>query len=445
MSVSLENAPNTVAALDKPSAHGTLSLRANFSWMFLGNTCHAGCQWGVLMVLAKNGNPEMVGQFALGLAVTAPVFMLANLQLRGIQATDARDEYRFGDFLGLRLLTTVLALLIVVSVAHLTGYRKELAAIVIAVGVGKALDSLGEVFYGLIQKHEQMDRIAKAKMITGFLSLGGMAAGIALTGNLLWGAVGWAIAPLLTLVCYIFRAASDVIRMSLVTRLSTFDALRPRWNLNVLARLTWLALPLGCVMMLSSLSTNIPRYFVERYLGEGNLGIFAAMGYTMVAGTMVVLSLAHSASPRLARYFAAGDRAAFIALLSKLLGIGVLLGAVALLVVVVAGRPILATLYTPEYAQYMDVFILLTLAAALGFVSSFLGTALTPTRRFKTQFLINLIAISTLLCLCALFVPTYGLVGAATAGVVVAAIRLVAYSTLIYWVLPPKRISGNSP
>jgi len=52
-------------------------LRVNFSWTLVGNIVYAGCQWGMLTVLAKIGTTEMVGQFALGLAITAPVFMFS--------------------------------------------------------------------------------------------------------------------------------------------------------------------------------------------------------------------------------------------------------------------------------------------------------------------------------------------------------------------------------
>jgi len=85
-----------------------LSLRANFLWTFVGNAVYAACQWGMLVVLAKLGTPEMVGQFALGLAVTAPVLMFFNLQLRAVQSTDSQDEYSFEHYLGLRLVTTIL-------------------------------------------------------------------------------------------------------------------------------------------------------------------------------------------------------------------------------------------------------------------------------------------------------------------------------------------------
>lgn len=72
-----------------------LSLRQNFSWTFVGNVVYAACQWGMLVALTKLGTPEMVGQFTLGLAVTSPVFLFSNLQLRTLMATDAKQEYHF--------------------------------------------------------------------------------------------------------------------------------------------------------------------------------------------------------------------------------------------------------------------------------------------------------------------------------------------------------------
>ena len=48
----------------------------------------------------------------------------------------------------------------------------------------------------------------------------------------------------------------------------------PIWSSGRLWQLAWVALPLGIVQMLFSLSGNVPRYFIERYRGPGELGIF---------------------------------------------------------------------------------------------------------------------------------------------------------------------------
>src|SRR5208283_4635069 len=143
------------------------------------------CNWGILMVLAKLGSPEWVGQFALGLALTAPVIMLTNLQLRVIQATDARREYRFGHYLALRLVTTALSLFVIAGIA--CGYRLGTALVILAVGLAKAFASLSDVVYGLLQAHERMDRIALSMMIKGQLSLAALGATVFFTGSIVWG------------------------------------------------------------------------------------------------------------------------------------------------------------------------------------------------------------------------------------------------------------------
>src|SRR5467141_2714208 len=91
-----------IADLPTSATEGTrspTSLRSSVQWSLIGNVFYSACQWAILIVLAKLGSPESVGQFALGLALTAPIMLFANLQLSALQATDARREFRFGHYL----------------------------------------------------------------------------------------------------------------------------------------------------------------------------------------------------------------------------------------------------------------------------------------------------------------------------------------------------------
>ncbi|MGB7895089.1 MAG: oligosaccharide flippase family protein [Microcoleus sp.] len=412
-----------------------LTLRRNFSWTFTGNLVYAASQWGMLVVLAKLGSPEMVGQFTLGLAVTAPVIMFTNLQLRGVQATDAKGEYVFSDYLGLRLIGTGLALLIIAGITLKAGYRWETSLVILAIALAKAFESISDVFYGLIQQHERMDRIAIALMIKGPLSLLLLGIGVSLTGSVVGGAIGLAIAWGLVLFGWDLRNGRLILKNSSYRRegedLLVADAepansqnpLYPRWHRKTLGKLVWLALPLGFVMMLISLNTNIPRYFIERYLGERELGIFAAMSYLMVVGQMVVSALAESASPRLAKYYAAGNSTAFRTLLLKLVGVGLMLGAGGVFVAVVAGRPILTLLYKPEYAERSDLFAWLMVAAAMGYVSSFLGYGMTAARYFRVQMPLFVLVTGSCAIACFWLIPTQGVRGAAIALIVGAIVQ----------------------
>ena len=78
-----ESAELSAAARASVSQNPVLgaSLRWNFSWTFVGNVVYSACQWAMLVVLAKIGNPEMVGQYGLAMAIATPVLALSTLQL----------------------------------------------------------------------------------------------------------------------------------------------------------------------------------------------------------------------------------------------------------------------------------------------------------------------------------------------------------------------------
>jgi O-antigen/teichoic acid export membrane protein len=384
------------------------SLRQNFLWTVSGNVVYAGSQWAILSVLAKFGSAGMVGQFALGLAVTAPVFLLANLTLRSVQATTADGRYTFSDFLGLRLVTSTLALAVVAGIVLAAGYRGETGLVVLLVGLAKAVESVADVFYGFLQKHERMGRIARSMMVKGVLSLGSVAASVWLTGNILWGLAGMAAGWAALLLGFDARGVRRVARDA------TRHSLRPRWEWQTLWNLARLAFPLGVASAVVAFAYNVPRYWVAHSFGESELGIFAALSYFMVPGNMVVNALAESALPRLSAY-RASNAAAFRSLVLRLAGIGALLGVTGVVVAAAFGPQLLTLLYRPEYAAHQGTFLVLAAGTGLGFVAWFFDSALTAARRYRVQMAISLAMLATMVVATAVAVPRYGMAGAAAA------------------------------
>jgi O-antigen/teichoic acid export membrane protein len=424
---------------EAPGERQRLSLRANFSWTFLGNVVYAGCQWAMLVLLAKLGSPERVGYFALALAITAPVIMFTNLQLRSVQATDARREFRFNDYFGLRIASTAVALLAIAGIVIASRYAREAALVVLTVAVAKGFEAISDVFYGLFQQHERMDRIALSMVGKGVLSLLALGGVLALTNSLLAAVVALAITWGLVLAAYDIPNGAALLAGDPLTAprpathlLRRASLIRPRWSFPTLGRLAWLALPLGAGMLLSSLSANIPRYFIAHNLDARNLGIFAALSYLMITGNMVIGALGQSASPRLARFYAAGDIAAFRALLLRLIAIGALLGGGGVLAAALFGRRILLLLYRPEYAAHTNVFFWLMVADGIYCVASFPAFATTAARYFRVQTpLWAVIALATALA-CKALVPVYGLLGAAFAVVIGMLLMLVGSVAFVF-------------
>jgi O-antigen/teichoic acid export membrane protein len=400
------------------------SLRRNFSWTLVGNVFYSTCQGGMLMVLARLGTPEMVGAFTFALAVTAPVFMFSNLQLRVVQATDAQAQFTFNDYLGLRLASTLLALSGLLGMNLL--FPSSHSTVILMIGIAKAIESISDVCAGFMQQQERMDFISISLMIKGVLSLFLLAMGIVLTGQVIGGAVALVMSWATVLIGYDLR----IMRRLLKHRSQDAQKLTPSWKWSIQQKLIRLTLPLGAVMLLISLNANIPQYLIQyfivrHYLHPPDLGIFAAIAYLMLVGSIIQGALAQAASPRLAKYYAEGRRKAFANLLFNLLGIGAVIGGIGFGVAWIFGKALLTLIYTAEYGQYSHLLVWLMVAAALEYICSFLGTGITAARYFRVQ--VPLFATSAVMMAIASFIliPIYGLTGIPIAMIATAVFRIV--------------------
>jgi O-antigen/teichoic acid export membrane protein len=422
------------------------SLRADFSWSLTGNLVYAGCQWAVLVVLAKLGSPEMVGQYAFGLAIAQPILMFSKLQLRTLLTTDVDGRYYFGEYLGFRLMTTGIGLLIIVLVNLVMRYSWESALPILMVGFSESLEAISDIYWAQFQVQERMDRIAKSMITRGPLSLLALGAGTYLTGNVLWGVVGLALARVLVLLSYDIRSstrpalrslqcAEDLKERMVVER----DSSRPRWTLRVQGELFWISIPLGVISLLTTLHPNIPRYFVESFQGSRGVGIFSATAFLLSSGNLVVLALAQSACVPLAKSYARKDNANFKFILLKLLGVTGLLGVGGLLVAVSAGRQLLTLIYGPAYGEHSDLLITIMAAGAIQYPAAMIGVAVTSARFFNPQIPLLASVIATSYMASRWLIPSYGLVGAGWATVFTSLALLVGQMVLLCWVMRTRR------
>lgn len=404
----------------------TTSLTRNYIWNLLGNAIYAGCQWGMLIALARLTDPTVVGQFVLALAITGPVMLLSNLQLRVVQATDAREEYRFSDYMRLRLTTMPLALLAIFAYTAFVASRGTPTLAINTVALAKAAEGISDVYYGRLQHYERMDVIAKSLALKGLVMLCAFTVLAFVTRSAGWAALGMCAGSLLTLWWYDLPTAKRSIPAT--QRRQTHDADKP-WR--ALGRLASLALPLGFVAMLGSLNTNIPRYFVQGCCGSYNLGIFAAVGHLTVVGSIAAGALGQVVSPRLAHFYASASRAAFVATVSRVAWIVGLLTVAGILTAMIFGRVILSVLYGQDYAAQTGVFTVLTAAAGLGFFSTVLGHALSAARLFKVQALVVILVVLSIAGSAALLTPRWGLLGAATSVLIGALFQFSTHLTLL--------------
>ena len=411
-------------------------LFSNVAWMLVGNVAYGFSQWALLVALAKIGTIDMVGNFALAVAIVLPVLMFSSLSLRSIQITDYHCSYRFLEYVSLRLLMVCLSLVFILVFGLIAGYSHAFLLSTLLIAGGKAFEYISDLPYGLLQQREDMAGVAISMTLRGILSVAALSIGVSLTHSLVWGSAGLLVVSAAVLFGYdIPKTLADrKTRLSSVIRESVayFRSLPPNRGDLRLWKLALTGLPMGLVLMVVSLNLNIPRYFIQRHLGMAELGIFSAIATLLAAGSVVTNAVGQAAAPRLAKYFLAGNKRGFGILLTAIVASSLGLGVLGFVGALFFGRQAMAIIYRPEYSTRQDVLVWLMGASGFFYLGSTLGYAVTAVRCFAPQLPLFIAAAVTTAIGCFALVPRFGLRGAAIAILISGVVQCIGGAYLLY-------------
>lgn len=388
---------------------------SNVRWTLAGNALYAASQWLMVVVLARWTDPQTVGTLALALAVTAPVTLFFNMQLRAVIATDVTGKYRLRDYFQTRVITTGAALTAILVGLTLFHRGAETISVILLIALSKAGESFSDIIQGYWQLAERMDLVGKSLSVRALVTLGAFTLGVTTTRSLTTGAAAFVLGSVTVFLAYDVKHITSVLPplgglAESPGRLFDFR----RVTRATPAALVGLALPLGVAAMVISLNSAIPRYFLEAYSGKRQLGIYAALSYFIVVGNLLTNAVGQSVLPRLAKLYTSQEQRRFRHLLAALLACSAAVGAASMAIALGFGKRILL-IYGKEYANAYPVFLIIMAAASIGYFISILNFTLNAIGAYKIQMPLFLVTTALLLFTCRVLIPTHGIAGAAIA------------------------------
>lgn len=412
------------------------TMRSNFAWSFVGSVVYSLVLWVLVVMLARLGSNQMVGQFALAQAISAPIFLTVGLNLRVVRATDVRRVWSSAQYSKLRLGLNGVCLLGSLAGGLVFGMRGQELAVLAMVGLGKSSEATSQVLYGFFQIRDRLDLVAGSLLLRALLGSVMFLLGLVLTGSLLVACAGLAVGWLSVYVAFDRRKEKMLLTSEPPPREGDERKEMTVWSL---ARK---AAPLGADAGVSSVATNTPRFAVQSLLGTAQLGNFVALAYLGQVVALVTGSLANSLIGPLARMADRGDARAFMRLLWKLVGFGLAVSAVAVLGALVVGAPVIRLVIGPDYVN-QPVLVTLMVSASLITIQRCLGRGLQAGHVYKGVLVVDVVTLVATVAAAVVLIPEFGLVGAAaTLGVGFAA------GCVVSWVLLMRlvgRMQTNSP
>lgn len=231
----------------------------------------------VTILLARYTAPEVVGQYALALAISTPIFVFAQLGLKGVYLTHS-SHIAFRVYFKVQIFAALLALVLVCVVGFI--FVPKLVLVIVLVGLVKMVDTLADLFTGPLQSYNSTQVIFLGVSASAIVS--SLAAGLTLhfSRSLELTLFALALATALTSVVGVCFPALGVIRReenshSTSSRSDVVEVLRA-------------GVPAGLGGSVLALTASAPQYFLAAFWGGTEVAHYAIFFYIIMIADIFV-------------------------------------------------------------------------------------------------------------------------------------------------------------
>lgn len=394
-----------------------LSLKKNIAWNSMGSIVRLGCNYLITIAVVRLAHGfDAAGALALAMSIANLINPFADFRLRTIHVTDVREEHTSGEYIGMRVLTSLLSFAVGIGYSLATCALDAIPVIVLYLVSSLAANFI-EGLHAIDQRHLRMDYIGRSYMMQGVSNLVSFSAVLYLTNSIELAVAAMAVTTVA--ICLLYD----------IPRAARFESVRPVIELGpavkTLARLT----PLVVAQVCSSAVLTVPKQFLAASVGTAALGIYSSVASP---ATIVQMGASYIYSPLMGEFADRfkNDRPAALALFRKT--VMVIVGATVAfgLLILLLGRLILGILYGEqivEYSYLLGPAVLCTFVTAFAW---FMNDLLLSLRDYRASFLGNAIATVVSLACTVPFVNLWDMNGVSWVGVVSYATAVVALGVI---------------
>lgn len=405
------------------------SLKNSVFWSFVGNLIFLGCQWLVMLVLARMGTPFLAGQYAIALGFTMPVIAVCQMQLTQLQITDIKKEHSLKDYFVFRsimLLIGFLLILLLTIISHVTDLK-----LIVFLFITKGFESLGEVVYGQLQLSDKFKELAFIKIFRGILTI--------------------------STVIFCVNSKLDLGKMTMVLSLiSIFIFLLVEYRLVILIvrkdpfgkwtgfkKIFIIAFPLGLSSGLNSVTTNLPRYFLNYYYGKEVVGFFSVVYSPIIWLSLIPGVMSQVILPKAAYYLQHKQLKEYMTIIIKYTIVVSVFFAFIVFVFNIWGEELLTILFGHEYSKFSCLLKILSISLLIANIGCIGPYTLSASRSFWLQFSAVLLSFILMLLGCVVFSKSENWTSIGWAEVIREFLITIYYLSITYFIIVKINPSQN--
>lgn len=359
-----------------------LSLRKNVIWNTVGSVFYQGCMWLLtILVVRLSTDYQNSGMLAFAMSVGNIFFVMGTYNMRTFQVSDVNGVYSTKNYVALRVLTVTLSYALCLFYSTLITPNAQTLLTVVVYLLFKADEAFVNVLYGTDQTYMRLDYVGKSQILRGSLCVALFTIGMLTLNNLISSLFLMFIGCLTTTFVYDMRKAHMLA-----------GPLAPAITRKQCSTLLLQCFPAAFGILIGNFVMSSARQYFGVAYGESALGIYASVAtpcviiqvlaqnvYTPMLGP--IASEYRTGSTRRAKYSA-------LKLLVLVAGAALILSAILL----IAGEPLLTTLYGESIRPYVGVLPLALVVTTGAAETILLSDLLIVFSGLKSTLIMNVIA-----------------------------------------------------
>ena len=374
----------------------------NVAWNTFGSLFYLACQWLTTVVVVRlSGDYEYAGFLSLAMSVSNLFVPIGLYKIRSYQVSDVNGEFSSQEYIGFRIITIVLGLLLVFVYTVIT-CDGEVVPVILIYCVYKAIEVHIDVFHGIDQKAGNMVYCGISMALRGILSLLAFSLVLSFTGSLI-------------------HAISSMVIISLPVAIldikwaSCFDKVLPVFNFSIFLSLFRKCLPAVLGVACCAAVTSFARQILGEMLGASELGCYSSV---CAPAAIVQAGALNAYAPFLGLFASSeidGDRRRFNHMISQLLLAVLGICLVVLIICFLIGKPVLILIYGESIAGSTSLIYGAIISSFLTALIGMFGDLLIVRRKMNVNLVANIAAVISIVPLSFALISSFGANGASCA------------------------------
>ncbi|MEK7795663.1 MAG: flippase [Candidatus Hydrogenedentota bacterium] len=407
---------------------GSRDAASNFAYLSIPRYVGFVVELAASIYIARKLGPENYGILA---TVYAFVYLFrmctdlgtTQLAIRDVAQDPGRADAYLTNTIAVRFLLGICFLAVIQVAGGLTGFSPSERYLVFVYSLILVTDPFAQaplVFSVALRRYGLAGVLELAQKTTlALLPLGALALGLALE-SFLWTSVAATV-----LGCLAFPFTLSVLRLRFPA------AIQPR----LIRTLAVAGLPIAISALFYAIETRIDRVMLSRMLDASAVGVYAVAGRILqVALEAIWAPMSHLYFPALSRAYS-GSMSEFSAKLLKYFAVTLTICSGFSLIIAIASDPIIILLWGESYRGAADALKILIWASVTAALIQLMYQALIVINGQRGYLAIQLLTVSLNIVLNVIWIPNFGIGGAAWATLISSLAGAVSTAALVLWAL----------